>query len=261
MGQLRFGEAEPFEVLPLTWDRAYGGRDAHAEDRLHPKKSTFTPRAEAPRGAIAYPRNPAGRGFFLDLDRERLEGALLPNLEDPEDAVTPEGLLAKSALDWFDRPIAACYGPVDWMSFPRVALWLGAAHDPPARPSIEVRTGALRLEDLRDRPLGAPPEPRVYNCAPAGLSGVRLQGGEPVSVWNMHARHEVWECHLPGERPRLWVSPPGCGMMEMTPTLQTVLVEPELDRVTLTWSGTLEVAAPFPAALCCEMTRVVKWER
>jgi hypothetical protein len=260
-GQLRFSEAEPFESLPLLWDHAYGGRDLHAEDKLHPRKSSFARRPAPSLGAIAYPRNPAGRGFFLDMDRERLHGARAPNLEDPEDPVTPERLLAKTSSDWSDRPVAACYAPVDWFSFPRVMLWLGVDYAHPARPLVELRRGALRPEDLIERTPGAPPDRRVYTCAPAGLSGARLSGGEPASVWNMHPRHEVWEFQLPRERPRLFVGPPGCSPFEVPAVLQTVLVEPEVDRVTLTWSGTLEVAAPYPDEMCRAMERVVRWDR
>lgn len=259
--RLRFSEPEPFETLPLVWDHAYGGRDLYAEDKLHPKKSSFARRPEPPLGAIAYPRNPAGRGFFLDMDRERLLGAAVPNLEDPEDAVSPDRLLAKGSSDWSDRPMAACYEPVDWLSFPRVMLWLGVDYAHPAVPLVELGRGALRPEDLIERAPGAPPAPRVYNCAPAGLSGTRLEGGEAASVWNMHPRHETWELQLPRERPRLLLAPLGCGAFELPAVLQTVLVEPDQDRVTLTWSGTLEVAAPYPEEMCQTMERAVRWER
>ena len=40
----------------------------------------------------------------------------------------------------------------------------------------------------------------------------------------------------------------------MSPHLQTVLIEPEEERVTLTWSGKIETAAPFPK----EMTRAIR---
>lgn len=260
-GRLRFSEPERFETLALVWDHAYGGRDLSAEEKLHPKKSSFARRPEPPLGAIAYPRNPAGRGFFLDMDRERLQGTAAPNLEDPEDAVTPDRLLAKTSSDWGDRPVAVCYAPVDWLSFPRVMLWLGVDYAHPAAPLVELGRGALRPEDLIERTPGAPPNPRVYNCAPTGLSGARLEGGEVASVWNMHPRHEVWELQLPRERPRLLLAPPGCGAFELPAVLQTVWIEPDEDRVTLTWSGTLEVAAPYPDEMCQTMERAVRWER
>lgn len=260
-GHLVFSGAEPFTRMPLLWDHAYGGRDGDAEKGLRARASNARADRAAGLGAVAYPRNPSGRGFSLDVDRERLGGTPAPNLEDPEDPVTPNRLLAVSPLDWCDRPVAASYGPVDWLSFPRVALWLGIHHDRPKNPLVELRRGVLRPEDLRRRPLGAAPDARAYNCGSMGLSGVRLTGGERASLWNMHPKHEVWEVELPSEKPTLGLSPPGCGVFNLPALLQTVLIEPDEDRVTLTWSGSLEVAAPYPEEMCDAMERAVKWER
>ena len=261
-GRLGFSASEAFQSLPLTWDHAYGGRDSHAEDKLHPRaKWSRTRRDEEPPGAVFYRRNPAGRGFFLDLDRERIAGTSAPNLEDPDDPVTPDRLLAKSDLDWMDRPVAACYEPVDWFSFPRQGFWLRAAHEAPSRPVYEVRKGLLRAADLGDRSLETPPDPRVYNCAPVGLSGARLLGNERVSLWNLHPSREILELDLPGERPKLLLEPPGCGIHELPALLQTVLIEPDQERVTLTWAGSLQVAAPFEQEACETMRRAVQWQR
>ncbi len=260
-GRLRFSPTVAFEHMPLTWDRAYGGRDLAAEDKLHGPKKRFAHRCQEPTGAIAYPRNPCGRGFFLDMDRPRLQDKLAPNLEDPEDPVTPERLLAVDSLDWLDRPLPACYAPVDCMSFPRVALWLGIDHAPAARRPIEIRRGHLRPEDFADRSLGAAPDPRMHNCAPLGLSGADLTPGDAVSLRSLHPRRELWQFHLPRERPHFLVSPPGCGVQELAAQLKTVHIEPDLDRVTLTWTGSLEVAAPYPEEMCEQMERGVRWSR
>ena len=45
----------------------------------------------------------------------------------------------------------------------------------------------------------------------------------------------------------------GAGSRELSPLLQTVLIEPDDERVTLTWTATLAVAAPYPE----EMTRTM----
>ena len=260
-GRARFSEPEPLESMPLSWEHAYGGRDIFAEEKLRPKKRGWSRGEEEYAGAIAYPRNPLGRGFFLDLERDRLEGAPAPSLEDPVDPVTPDRLLARDALDWPDRPAAACYELVDRWTFPRVAFWLGALRGPSIRPLYEVRHGALREVDLQDRPLGGPPDPRAYSCAPVGLSGARLCGKERVSLRGLHPQQELLELELPAERPRLLLEPPGCGAMELPPLLQTVLLEPDQERVTMTWSGTLEVAAPYSEEMCREMRRAVQWTR
>ena len=259
-GRLRFSAPLPFDVMPLVWGHAYGGRDAHAERRRPTPKPFGRPAAEV-QGTFAYPRNPVGRGFFLDLDRERLEGAPVPSLEDPEDPVTTERLLARSPLDWLDRPVAACYEPVGLFAFPRLAYWLGAEHLSPARPVREVQRGLLRPDQIDGLPAGRAPDPRAYQCSAAGFAGVRLHGAERVRLVNLHPSHEALDFSLPGESPRLLLEPPGCGVQELPPLLQTVLFEPEEDRVTLTWAGTLEVAAPYPEELCREMRSAVQWTR
>lgn len=258
-GRPRFSEPESFESVPIVWDHAYGGRDAYAEEQLDAGYKGL--REHTPRGALVYPRNPSGRGFILDLARERIAGTEAPRLEDPADAVTPDRLLARSALDWPDRPAAACYEPVDWMAFPRVALWLGVEREPSTRPLYERRLGVLREEDLAERAIGSAPDPRAFNCAPAGLCGARLAGGELVRLWNLHPHREQIEFALPGERPKLLLEPPGCNVYELPALLATVLIEPAAERVTLTWTGVLEVAAPYPQRACEAMRYAVRWER
>ena len=63
----------PFDKLPLTWERAFGGWD-----RTDPSKPTFEP------------RNPVGRGFRASPHHfeERL---MLPNLEDPAEPLRELG--------------------------------------------------------------------------------------------------------------------------------------------------------------------------
>lgn len=72
-------EPEPFEVMPVTWSRAFGGQ------------------AETTAGPVPWPANPEGRGVVLSV--ERLHCALLPNLEDPTAPIRT----------WLDRPRPACF--------------------------------------------------------------------------------------------------------------------------------------------------------
>ncbi len=260
-GRLRFSDPEPFTSMPLTWDNAYGGRDEYAEQRLYPrKKGRLLQPAEDDRArVIGYPRNAAGRGFFIDMDRERLEGALAPNLEDPEDPVTPDRLLARGPFDWMDRPVAACYSPLDVLTFPRAAFFVLPAADPPARPVREVSVGALRREDLIARDILKPRlDLRAAQCAPPGLS-VDITGSIRTSLWNLWPGRETLEIDLPPEVPRLVLEPPGCPPAELTAALKTVLFDLDGERVILTWSGSLAAAAPYPAEMCAEMRRAVRW--
>ena len=61
------GEPEPFRVMPLVYERAFGGEVANEW------------------GELAEPNNPAGVGFCID--REQAGGRPLPNIEDPDQLV------------------------------------------------------------------------------------------------------------------------------------------------------------------------------
>ena len=170
-------------------------------------------------------------------------------------------MLAGDALDWADRPLGAAYGPIDVLTVPRCFFHLVQPDWRPAsRPLREIALGAVSPADLRDRDWAEPPDPRVFCCAPAGLALERLRGDERVSLWHLHRRHERLELDLPGERPRLLLEPRNAGVREMEPLLQTVLIEPDEDRITLTWTGSMPVAAVFPEPLCGEMRQAVLWE-
>jgi hypothetical protein len=75
---------EPFEVMPLVWERAFGGAD------------------DASAGPATDSRNPVGIGFRADDGRKGVEGRPLPNLEDPSEPMS----------SWKQTPTPACFAPV-----------------------------------------------------------------------------------------------------------------------------------------------------
>lgn len=75
---------EPFELMPLVWERAFGGRDA----------AESGPREE--------PRNPAGTGYRASDGQTPVEGTPLPNLEDPRDPI----------VSWKQQPQPMCFAPI-----------------------------------------------------------------------------------------------------------------------------------------------------
>ena len=74
----------------------------------------------------------------------------------------------------------------------------------------------------------------------------------------MHAGHELLEFDLPDDRPKLVLEPPGVAPRELPAMLGTVLLEPDLGRVTLTSGGVLAVAVPFPEEMT-EYMRHQEW--
>lgn len=75
---------EPFERMPLVWERAFGGTDRVGSE-VH-----------------GDPRNPVGTGYRAPDSEIPLDGFRLPNLEDPYEPIT----------SWKQRPAPACFAPV-----------------------------------------------------------------------------------------------------------------------------------------------------
>jgi hypothetical protein len=89
----RAGAPEPFEAMPLVWERAYGGVD------------------DAGREVTGEERNPVGVGFLGDRSPGDLAGTRAPNLLDPQQPCERLG----------DVSDPSCFAPV-------AAAWLPRRH-------------------------------------------------------------------------------------------------------------------------------------
>ncbi|HMF98047.1 MAG TPA: DUF2169 domain-containing protein [Vicinamibacterales bacterium] len=82
--------AQPFDAIPLIYERAFGGFDQQDDDAGKHR---------------LYANNPVGTGFAIRP--EHLKDRLVPNVEYPTDVVR----------SWKDRPAPAGFGPIDrWWS-------------------------------------------------------------------------------------------------------------------------------------------------
>jgi hypothetical protein len=244
--RLAFTEPETIDSVPLAWSEAYGGSDPPTKARGW--------RVQEGESRAVYPRNPMGRGFATVAHAGNLIGTDAPSVDDPGDPVLPERLIAFDEDDWPDRPVAASYDAVDVLMFPRSA-YLAPPDLRGARHPLRERAVSASVPDEARRDEIMICDAGVFNSASTGLATARLCGGERVSAWNLHPLHELWEFRLPVRRPRLAVEPVGCGVRTLEAQLQTVLLEPDADRVTLTWAGSIEVAAPFPEGVCEQLGR------
>ncbi len=164
-------------------------------------------------------RNPVGRGFAGAGTKDRLDEILLPNLEDPRDRVTK----------WNSRPPPAAFGFV-------------APHWMPRRRLAGTYDERWRKERFPLVPLDF--DPAFHNAATPGLVSVpRLRGGEPVSVVGA-SRAGALAFLLPA--PELIVTARIAGREEScAPLLDTVLVEPDEERIVLTWRGSFRCPRQF----------------
>ncbi|MGK4004643.1 DUF2169 domain-containing protein [Sorangium sp. So ce1036] len=266
-GHLLFSEPAPFERMPLGHDRAYGGIDAVAEARLGdpaaPIKACMPREAQGPGASeYSYPRNFAGKGYLIEATPDALEALELPNLEDPEDRLTPERLVVGSTRAWPRMPLPASYGALDYGWFPRLA-YMGVVplHDQEDAVFQEVRRGLAPASVLKETFLDPDHDVdfRITCCGSLGLQLPYLSGGEEIVLYNLHPRHPKWEIRLPGERPEISTDGRNGKLNRTDPVIHTLTIEPDHDRVTVVWRGAARALRPYMPAELATMPLRVAW--
>lgn len=266
-----FTPPEPFTAMPMSYDRAYGGRDVWAEvDHPDAVMKWFAPYAgDVPREELSrynYARNPAGRGYVVHPSRRAFAELLLPNLELPHDALTPERLCSGDPDRWPAQPVPAGFDWCEQSWFPRFAFaGLGVSFDAPLEDFVEVRTGYLRAAQVAHDPLASDDaatdafDDRIYNGASPWLIVPSLRGDERLTLTHLHRSIARLEFQLPGERPQVVVDVPAVGPTALDAALKTVIVEPDLMRVSAVWGARLPLALPLTEAQESSLRYAVRW--
>jgi len=264
-GTVAFTPTESFSRVPLSPRVAYGGYDVWAQERLDPvpKLLTASLGGERPTGLYAYPRNAVGRGYFIDVDRFRVGGAPLPELEDPADPLLPEKVFLPAAERWIDAPIAASLGWTNYTSYPRMHRMVGSMlhHATPEKPIREASfsDGADLLEAWT--PSGASIRPRALQGAAPGLACERLRGDELVILENLDATVPRIELTLPGEIPIITVKAPDVKPFQPQAVLQTVRIEPDERRISLTFCASVPLLSPTTQSFMARCEMGVVWKK
>lgn len=134
---------EPFEKMPLVYERAFGGSDPEPRD---------------PNKVDNEPRNPIGRGLVPKNSRLPAKGIALPNLEDPAHLIRRAG----------DRPAPACFA-------------FTCGHWEPRRQLAGTYDEAWTKTRAPYLPLDF--DPRFFqSAAPELIAPEFLTGGEPVEI-------------------------------------------------------------------------------
>jgi len=160
---------------------------------------------------LAEGRNPIGRGFRGKRDARELEGMPLPNVEDPQCLVTSDG----------DKTSPAGFAFVSPAWLPRRSF--AGTYDE----TWQKQRAPYLPEDFN---------PRFFNVAHPDFTFERyLQGGEPVALDNL-SQYGPIQFTLPICRLEARVRV--AGKTETPPlNLETVLIEPEFNRLCMTWRG------------------------
>jgi hypothetical protein len=192
---------EPFEAVPLVYERAFGGWDRTNAD---PARHEFEP------------RNPVGVGFVSKKHGVVREGLPLPNVENPYE------LIASPA----DRPAPVGFGFVAPHWQPRVA-YAG---------TYDERWKTHRMPLLPDDF-----NRHFYSAAhPALIVAGFLAGGEAVEIINA-SRRGTMRFTLPVVRPYITVKTVDGAVQRLGAALDTVIFEPDQDRLFLIWRGSVSI--------------------
>lgn len=188
----------PFTTMPLVFERAFGGA-------CRPPREGEAPELEA--------RNPVGVGFRGRRPLRELDGAPLPNLEDP----------AAGILEAGDRSIPACFSPI-------APSWI------PRRDRGGTYDAAWATHRAPYLPLDF--DPRFFNFAASELISPRcLEGGERVELRNVTGSEQA-AFSIPTCLPRVQVFI-GTRTEALRCGLDTLVLEPDQLRFSATWRGAL----------------------
>lgn len=205
MGFEAASEPQPFEKIPLIYDRAFGGWDRTPEN---PEKHTCES------------RNPLGMGYHHKSYCRFVEGEPLPNLEDPRQLLTGYSKAPPPAGFGFLGP--------DWM--PRVEY--AGTYD---ETWMQTRMPLLPKDFDRRFFNAVPPD----QMAPLGA----LQGTEQGLVVGAVPEGQ-WTFTLPGEPPpRCTVHFKRAEPQTPAANLDTVIVDTDARQVSLLWRAHLRVPA------------------
>lgn len=240
-GGLRLSEPDPFEVMPLRHDKAYGGTDEMAlaadPDRDENRMIYDTVGEDEDReiSEYSYPRNPAGKGYVIDP--ESAPGTPWPNLELSDESLRLSQIAAPVNA-WGARPYPAGF---DWFPhawFPRSAFFgeMPATADGHL-PRAELKLGILPA-DLRKRSLFARPKLPFAQGAHPRLWQHRLLGDEQIQVNAIGQSGAPLELALPGLAPQVDLRLPGQRPVRLPAELDLVFITAEDRRVTLLWRAT-----------------------
>jgi hypothetical protein len=222
-----FTEPQPFNVMDLRYERAYGGVDIYSEPRM----------------PCVYPRNHLGQGYAVSNNQRSIDNLSLPNIEDPNDRLTPQRLCIGDFRNWEQQPVPQGFGWTMRMWHPRCTY-------------AGIMPGDRELEqELRKAysPLVPPAQRKVYeqnplptidfrffNGASPGLAVPFLSGAEQVTLVNLNPQGTL-QFRLPGERPQI-SGDIGQGAQRPEVVLHTVMIRAEDRQVDLLWRG----AIPYP---------------
>jgi hypothetical protein len=247
-GRPRIMPTDLFDEIPLTYENAYGGIDWRVpigED--DPNTISAELRVDHPG---LYPRNPFGKGYLVGPEQPA-EPVEMPNLEDPDDLLSPERLVTADPKLWYLQPLPWCYEWVQALTFPRYIFFMSEIDawfpGPEDNGMPEVKRGFL-IPNYRSVMAAHSLENGIHPCffqeASYGLILPNLKENTPVVLESMHPyRHQI--CfNLPAAAPRIEIGVDG-DCEPVRPLLHSIVCRPAEMRLTMIYSGHRELPRKF----------------
>ena len=241
-GSIAFSEPEPIEELPIRYESAYGGVDEsvpypeirHLEDlmRFHPG---------------VYPRNPVGKGYVVFDNRDAIDGRELPNIEHPQQLVTPDRLVTGGPDRWWRQPLPWSTDWFDKSWYPRIVHFGGIPDGLPPDDRVlpEVQLGWLDPNHSKHiRTLEDPPDSRLADAASPSLVLPFLQGNEAVELTEMTPDGRI-VVRLPNEVPRIRLRHGG-RVDDLRPIPHRILISTDEMGVYVVWHAGWLTPHPLP---------------
>lgn len=148
LGSWRVTPPEPFAVMPLIYERAFGGSDPHCA-APHPVEL----------------RNPVGTGFAPSGSADRLDGLPLPNLEDADDLIR--------SVQSHPAPVGFGFIAPHWL--PR-RNWVGTYDAEWQRTRCPFLPENFSMRFFNAAPAGLTATPHLQGGEPVRLCGVSAVG-------------------------------------------------------------------------------------
>ena len=265
-GKTVFSMPEAIEKIPLSYTHAYGGADVVAQTAAAPEFVEKYKEYEAEivtaglAAAFRYPRNPCGKGYLLQATPQALEALDLPNLEDPLARLIPDKLEVGYSVYWPRMPLPQATDWVAYTWFPRIAgLGIIPAFDGANVSFAEVSRGFLPEKAVQlAKPMDADGF-LLMNGASPGLQVPYLRGGEAVSLTNIHPKAPAFSFKLPSRVPKICTDGRKGKFNETQTIMNSVVVEPDEGRVTISWRGSAPALRPYMPQELEKMPLRVEW--
>jgi Uncharacterized protein conserved in bacteria (DUF2169) len=148
--------------------------------------------------------------------------------------------------NWQMMPLPRC---TDWFSpvwFPRMA-YIGIPR-PAEKKNLDIAEIKRKWADpaLFDiEPMSGQGSFRFANAASLGLQLPYVKPSQKCHLTNIHPKYPEFSIFLPSDFPEIWVDGRNGTLKNTNPVIQSLIIEPDKNRLTLVWRGSAAAIRPY----------------